>query len=133
MTSLAATQSAGKTLVIFDDEEDILTICSYILTEQGWTVHTFTDCEHILDKLANINPEVIFMDNWIPKEGGIIATQTLKKSADYCQVPVVYFSANADIASLAKSAGADAYLAKPFELDELAAVIERVTKVAKLK
>jgi DNA-binding response OmpR family regulator len=128
MTSLGATESVGKTLAIFDDEEDILTICSYILTEQGWTVHTFTDCDHILDKLANIKPDVIFMDNWIPKQGGIIATQTLKNSANYCQVPVIYFSANADIASLAQTAGADAYLAKPFELNELTAVIEKVTK-----
>jgi two-component system cell cycle response regulator DivK len=133
MTSLAATESIGKTLVIFDDEEDILTICSYILTELGWTVYTFTNCEHILDKLANINPDIIFMDNWIPNEGGIIATQTLKNSASYRQVPVIYFSANADIALLAQCAGADAYLAKPFELSELTAVIERVTKSSKLK
>ncbi|MGF7077754.1 response regulator [Mucilaginibacter sp. UYCu711] len=132
MMSLA-NESVGKTLAIFDDEEDILTIFSYILTEQGWTVYTFTDCDHILDKLANINPEVIFMDNWIPNQGGIIATQTLKNSVRYRQVPVIYFSANADIASLAQSAGADAYLAKPFELDELAAVIERVTKSSRLK
>ena len=123
-----ANESVGKTLAIFDDEEDILTICSYILTELGWTVHTFTDCEHILDKLASINPDVIFMDNWIPTQGGILATQTLKKSEGYRQVPVIYFSANADIASLAQTAGADAYLAKPFELDELTAVLERVTK-----
>lgn len=130
MISLAATEPAGKTLAIFDDEEDILSICSYILTELGWTVHTFTDCDHILDKLANINPDVIFMDNWIPNEGGIVATQTLKKSASYKKVPVIYFSANADIASLAQTAGADAYLAKPFELDELTSVIARVTKTA---
>lgn len=132
MMSLA-NESVGKTLAIFDDEEDILTIFSYILTEQGWTVYTFTDCDHILDKLANINPDVIFMDNWIPNQGGIIATQTLKNSVRYQQVPVIYFSANADIVSLAQSAGADAYLAKPFELDELAAVIERVTKSSRLK
>jgi CheY-like chemotaxis protein len=128
-----ANESAGKTLVIFDDEEDILTIFSYIMTELGWTVHTFTDCEHILDKLANIHPDVIFMDNWIPKEGGIIATQTLKNSAAYRHVPVIYFSANADIALLAQKAGADAYLPKPFEFDELPAVIDRVTKAAGLK
>lgn len=127
---ISSNKSVGKTLAIFDDEEDILTICSYILTEHGWTVHTFTDCEHILDKLANINPDVIFMDNWIPKEGGIIATQILKNSPNYRQVPVIYFSANAEIALLAQSAGADTYLAKPFEIDELTAVIDRVTKAA---
>jgi DNA-binding response OmpR family regulator len=118
--------SNEKKLAIFDDEEDILEICSYILTEQGWTVYTFTDCDHILDKLADIKPAVILMDNWIPTQGGIQATQTLKNSLYYRNVPVIYFSANADIAALAQSAGADAYLAKPFDLEELAEVIKRV-------
>jgi DNA-binding NtrC family response regulator len=126
MLSSIKIKSNEKTVAIFDDEEDILTICSYILSESGWKVHTFTDCNQILDKLADINPSVIFMDNWIPDQGGIIATQTLKKSVRFRHVPVVYFSANADIASLAQHAGAEAYLAKPFELDEMTAVIERV-------
>ncbi len=119
-------QLTNKNLAIFDDEEDILNICAYILKEQGWNVYTFTDCDNILDKLADIQPAVIFMDNWIPDQGGIAATRMLKSSAAYARVPVIYFSANADIAKLAKLAGADAYLAKPFDLDDLAAVIERV-------
>lgn len=128
MSSLINPDTNEKTVAIFDDEEDILSICSYILTELGWTVYAFTDCNDILDKLADINPSVIFMDNWIPNEGGVNATKTLKNSVRHAQVPVIYFSANSDIISLAKSAGADAYLAKPFELDDLTTVIERVLK-----
>ncbi|QHS54790.1 response regulator [Mucilaginibacter sp. 14171R-50] len=115
-----------KKIVIFDDDEDILSICSYILEEQGWEVHTFTDCNDIAEKVAGVSPDVILMDNWIPDAGGIIATQTLKKEDALKNIPVVYFSANSDIQLLADHAGAETYLAKPFDLEELERVINSV-------
>ncbi|MBM6691417.1 response regulator, partial [Fusobacterium mortiferum] len=64
--------------------------------------------------------------NWIPDAGGIIATQTLKKDEKLKNIPVVYFSANSDIQLLAGHAGAETYLAKPFDLEELERVINTV-------
>ncbi|MES2267757.1 MAG: response regulator [Bacteroidota bacterium] len=116
----------AKKIIIFDDDEDILSICSYILEEQGWEVHTFTDCNDITQKVSGISPDVILMDNWIPDAGGIIATQTLKKDEVLKNIPVVYFSANSDIQLLADHAGAETYLAKPFDLEELERVINSV-------
>ncbi|MET3977962.1 DNA-binding NtrC family response regulator [Mucilaginibacter sp. UYP25] len=116
----------AKKIIIFDDDEDILSICSYILEEQGWEVHTFTDCNDITEKVSGISPDVILMDNWIPDAGGIIATQTLKKDEVLKNIPVVYFSANSDIQLLADHAGAETYLAKPFDLEELEKVINLV-------
>jgi len=118
--------NSNKKIVIFDDDEDILSICDYILTEQGWAVHTFTDCNRIAEKVADIMPDVILMDNWIPDAGGIIATQTLKQTSELKDIPVIYFSANSDIQLLASSAGAETYLAKPFDLEELERVINTV-------
>ena len=115
-----------KKIIIFDDDEDILSICNYILEEQGWNVHTFTDCNDIIEKVSGILPDVILMDNWIPDDGGIIATQTLKKHEQLKHIPVVYFSANSDIQLLAEHAGAESYLAKPFDLEELEQVINTV-------
>ncbi|WP_374948569.1 response regulator [Mucilaginibacter sp.] len=116
----------AKKIIIFDDDEDILSICSYILEEQGWEVHTYTDCNNIVEKVLGISPDVILMDNWIPDAGGIIATQTLKKDEQLKSIPVVYFSANSDIQLLADHAGAETYLAKPFDLEELERVINTV-------
>ena len=115
-----------KKIIIFDDDEDILSICSYILEEQGWEVYTFTDCNDIIEKVAGILPDVILMDNWIPDAGGINATQTLKKHEELKHIPVVYFSANSDIQLLADHAGAETYLAKPFNLEDLEKVINSV-------
>ncbi|WP_428330072.1 response regulator [Mucilaginibacter sp.] len=118
-----------KQIVIFDDDPDILSICSYILEEMGFIVHCFIDCIDIEVKVAAILPDVILMDNWIPDEGGIKATQRLKKNESLKKIPVIYFSANSDIQQLSKQAGADNYLAKPFNLEDLQAIIEHTLNI----
>ncbi|HEY4196280.1 MAG TPA: response regulator [Mucilaginibacter sp.] len=119
-------KTSTRKIIIFDDDEDILSICSYVLEEQGWEVHTFTDCNNVTEKVSGINPDVILMDNWIPDAGGIVATQTLKKSEELKKIPVIYFSANSDIQLLASHAGAESYLAKPFDLHQLEQAISDV-------
>jgi len=118
--------SETKKIIIFDDDEDILSICTYILSEQGWDVHTYTDCNSIAERVEAVMPKVILMDNWIPDAGGIIATQTLKKNDTLKNIPVIYFSANSDIQLLANHAGAETYLAKPFDIEELERIISTV-------
>lgn len=115
-----------KKIIIFDDDEDILSICSFILEEQGWIVSAFADCNNIIERVLAIMPDVILMDNWIPDDGGIIATQKLKQNETLKSIPIIYFSANSDIESLASHAGAESYLAKPFDLEELERVINTV-------
>jgi len=116
----------SKKIIIFDDDEDILSICTYILAERGWEVYTYTDCNAITERVSSIQPSVILMDNWIPDAGGIIATQTLKNTDKLKDIPVIYFSANSDIQLLADHAGAESYLAKPFDLDDLEGAIKNV-------
>lgn len=115
-----------KRILIFDDDVDILSICTYILEEQGWEVHTSPHCNNIDHTVRSIQPNVILMDNWIPDTGGVIATQTLKSQHDLKHIPVIYFSANNDIQSLAKRAGADTFLEKPFDLAELESIINKM-------
>lgn len=119
-----------KRILICDDDADILSICTYILEEQGWQVYTRTHCNDILEAIGDIKPHVILMDNWIPETGGIKATQAIKSVSEFKNIPVIYFSANNDIKSLAEQAGADTFLAKPFDIDELERVINSVSSPA---
>lgn len=112
-----------KKIVIFDDDEDLLSICRFILVEEGWEVYTFTDCNDVVEKVSTILPQVILMDNWIPDAGGVIATRTLKNNEHLKNIPVILFSANSEIQLLANQAGAETYLAKPFDLDDLNRII----------
>ncbi len=111
-----------KNILILDDDKDILFVCSYLLEEMGWEVHTQTNCNNILELVKEIKPAIILMDNWIPDTGGIVATQTLKADKELRSIPVIFFSANSDIKNLCIEAGADMYLSKPFDI----AVFEKI-------
>ncbi|WP_114792927.1 response regulator [Niabella yanshanensis] len=113
-----------KSVAIFDDDEDILSICHYVLQDQGWQVNTFASCDDVVNKLKACKPQVIFMDNWIPPKGGIVATREIKEDRDLKDIPVIYFSANSEISKLANTAGAEHFLAKPFDLDHLTEAIK---------
>lgn len=117
-----------KRILICDDDTDILSICTYILEEQGWEVHTRTTCINITEGVKEIMPSVILMDNWIPDTGGIIATQSIKNDPELKNIPIIYFSANNDIKTLARQAGADAFLEKPFDIEDLESVVLNVLK-----
>ncbi len=109
---------------IFDDDENILELCSFILEQKGYTIKTYENCNNIVEHLKQDKPDLIFMDNWIPEMGGIQATKLIKADAELRDIPVIYFSANNDIKLLAEKAGADKYLAKPFDITELEQIVE---------
>ncbi len=113
----------SKKVFIFDDNEDILELCTLILESAGYETKTSPTSNEIISQVSAYNPDLILMDNWLPDVGGIAATQELKRHPDYKHVPVIYFSANNDIKSLATAAGADNYLSKPFDIDELEGMV----------
>ena len=113
-----------KSILILDDDKDILFVCAYLLEEMGWEVHTRTHCNDVLKLVKELKPAIILMDNWIPGMGGIVATQTLKADKELRSIPIIFFSANSDIKNLSIEAGADMYLSKPFDID----VFEKVIK-----
>jgi len=116
----------NKCIFIFDDDVDILEVCTITLETEGYIVVTASSCENILGKVAAAAPDLIIMDNKIPDMGGIIASNSLKASSQFRHIPILFFSANADVQKLAAEAQADLFMEKPFDLDELAAVVKRV-------
>jgi CheY-like chemotaxis protein len=114
-----------KTILIFDDDTNILELCNIILSNAGYAIETSETSHDILEKVAKYHPDLVLMDNWIPNIGGILATQLLKGSPEYKHIPVIYFSANNDVHLLAEKAGADCFISKPFDLIELENIIEQ--------
>lgn len=120
-----------KRVLIFDDDADILEICTIVLRGNGFEVVTEKDCDDILSKIDGHSPDVLLMDNKIPPMGGIEASHTVRASADHAGLPIVFFSANQDIARLASEAGADYFIEKPFDLDDLVAILNKATDTDK--
>lgn len=115
-----------KRIMIFDDDETILTILKYILEADGWQVFKSANSNNIINQVNSVRPAVIMMDNNIPDCGGVIAIRNLKQHIELQRIPIIFFTANPDIEDLSKQAGADAWLAKPFNLVELHAIVRQV-------
>lgn len=108
-----------KKILIFDDDTIILEVITIIFEENGYQVEISETSHDILEKVSQFQPDVILMDNWIPKIGGVEATKLLKGHDQFKSIPVIYVTANNDIVRLAEEAQADDYVAKPFNLDDL--------------
>jgi CheY-like chemotaxis protein len=113
----------NKKVFIFDDNDDILEICTLILEDAGYEIKTSGTSNNIVEQVSAYMPDLIFMDNWLPDTGGVEATQELKADPVLKNIPVIYFSANNEVSNLAKQAGADSYLAKPFEIAKLEEIV----------
>ncbi|MET3535018.1 response regulator [Chryseobacterium limigenitum] len=108
-----------KKILIFDDDTTILEIITIIFEENGYEVEISETSHDIVEKVTKFQPDVILMDNWIPRIGGVEATKLLKNHEEFKHIPVIYVTANNDIVALAKEAQADDYVGKPFNLDDL--------------
>ncbi|TDO19172.1 response regulator [Pedobacter duraquae] len=115
----------AKKVFVFDDNVDILELCTIILEDAGYEIKTSSTSNDIVDQVSAYMPDIIFMDNWLPDVGGIDATRELKAHETLNKIPVIYFSANNDVKSLADQAGADGYLSKPFDIAELEEIIKK--------
>ncbi|WP_316819576.1 response regulator [Pedobacter gandavensis] len=118
----------SKKVFVFDDNSDILELCTIILEDAGYEIKTSSTSNEIIDQVMAYMPDIIFMDNWLPDVGGIDATRELKGDERLKNIPVIYFTANNDVKSLAAQAGADGYLSKPFDIQELEDIIVRHLK-----
>lgn len=115
----------NKKVFIFDDNLDILELCTEILNDIGCEVKTSPTTNSIEQQVSEFSPDLILMDNWLPDMSGIEATQLIKANDTLKKIPVIYFSANSNISELAKEALADDFLAKPFDIDEFEEMVKK--------
>lgn len=124
MTETTALKKTKK-IFIFDDNLEILELCTEILEDLGCQVNTSATTNSIEKQVTEFMPDLIFMDNWLPDMSGIEATRLLKGNDDLKNIPVIYFSANSNISELAAEAGADDFIAKPFDIDQFENIVQK--------
>jgi len=117
----------NKKVFIFDDNIEILELCTEILEDLGLEVKTSPTTNSVEEQVSSYMPDMIFMDNWLPDISGIEATKLIKANETLKHIPVIYFSANSNISALASEAGADEFLAKPFDIDLFEKTVKKYT------
>ncbi len=122
--------AVGKPLVLLvDDEPSLRETLSFLLEMEGFRVLTAADGEEGLEKIRALRPSVVLLDAMMPRRDGFDVCRTVKADPALAGVRVVMLTALGQKADQERglAAGADFYVAKPFDEDELLALLRLLT------
>lgn len=111
-------------ILVADDDAAILDAIKLILEEEGYKVNTTEDGESIYKMNGNF-PDLMLLDIWMSGENGTDICKYLKSNQRTKNIPIIMISANRDALEMANKAGADDFVAKPFEIDTLVNCIKK--------
>lgn len=106
-----------RRILIVDDEADVVSVLELRLKAQGYETLSASAGEAGLAMARQEKPDLILLDIMLPKMDGAKVCGLLKADTRTTKIPIILFTARAgeDTIQLAKDAGADAYILKPFE------------------
>lgn len=121
---------SDKSILIADDDRDLLRALTTRLKAEGYTVHLARDGYQALEFSQTSNPDVILLDINMPAGNGPNVMERLRTLASTEMTPVVFMTGEQSqrIDELAQHSGAVAVLKKPFEFKQLKEAIERATE-----
>lgn len=117
----------GLKVMIIDDSKTIRRTAEMLLAKAGCDVVTAVDGFDALAKIADSNPDLIFVDIMMPRLDGYQTCSLIKNNADFAAKPVIMLSSKDGLFDKARGriVGSDEYLTKPFSKEELFDAIER--------
>ena len=118
-------------ILIIDDDKTMTELLKTLLKMEGHTPTAVNDSTKAIDVAATVNPDLITLDLMMPGLSGFDLCELLRHDPKFTNVPIIIVSARDDAESKQKAlrAGAQAYLTKPFDADELMHKINQLTRV----
>ena len=123
--------SPGKKILIVEDEPDFRVALRMRLEANGYDIIEAEDGMRGLDAVRQQNPDLIILDVMLPKMNGFKVARLLKYSAKYKNVPLMMLTvmSQASDRKMGQAVGADAYMTKPYQpqelLDTITALVSR--------
>jgi DNA-binding response OmpR family regulator len=118
----------GKSILLVDDERDLVFYTKLFLEEKGYEVTEAYDGQQALEVLETFRPDLVLLDVTMPRLSGWDVLKRMQEDPEKVDIPVLMLTARSEDADKARGweLGVTWYQTKPFELDELAMVIERI-------
>jgi DNA-binding response OmpR family regulator len=119
-----------KKILVVDDETVNLKFFQVMLSKLGFMVEEACDGIDALEKVKRFFPDLILLDNIMPRMSGWELTKTLKADPKYSEIPLIMFSALDDVKDKVEGfeLGVDDYITKPFNFSEVLARIKAVLR-----
>ena len=120
----------NKTILIVEDEEDILALVHYNLSREGYQVVTATSGEEGVDIAQKTQPDLVLLDLMLPGMNGLEVCQALKNDAALREIPVIMLTAKGEESDIVAGLeiGASDYVTKPFSTKVLVARVAAVLR-----
>ena len=117
----------GLRVMVIDDSKTIRRTAETLLVREGCEVVTATDGFEALSKIADHNPQIIFVDIMMPRLDGYQTCALIKNNQTFKSVPVIMLSSKDGLFDKARGriVGAEQYLTKPFTREELLGAIRK--------
>ncbi len=112
-------------ILIIDDNEDIVNMMKLMLQMKGYEVSAQMNITLLEESINKSFPDLIIMDMLLSGADGRIVCQSLKRNAGYKKIPVLMISAHPSARKECLDAGADAFLEKPFDMQEFFTAVNR--------
>jgi DNA-binding response OmpR family regulator len=119
---MAMAQEPRRVLVV-DDDADLVTMVEILLDEAGYRVDTAYDGQQALDRVALEMPDLILLDMKMPGMDGWSFAREFHARHDN-HAPIIVFTAAEDARQRAEEIGARSFIGKPFEIDDLIAIVD---------
>jgi DNA-binding response OmpR family regulator len=110
-------------ILVVDDDLDILVVMEILLSMKGFEVDVTAKWENTFEKIKTFKPNLILLDVLISGNDGRTICKQLKSQSDTKNIPIIMFSAQAGAADSIRKYGADDFLAKPFDVNDLIAKV----------
>lgn len=125
MSSNASRSLSGLKILVVDDSKTIRRTAETLLTKEGCQVFTAIDGFDALSKIADHQPDLIFVDIMMPRLDGYETCSLIKNNKTFKQTPVIMLSSKDGLFDRARGriVGSEQYLTKPFTKDELLGAI----------
>lgn len=121
---------AHETILIIEDERDIVELLSYNLEQEGYTIFFSTSGEEALTMVQQKNPDLILLDLMLPGVDGLDVCRHLKRNETTRNIPIIMLTAKSEDSDVITGLemGADDYIPKPFSPKVLIARIRSVLR-----
>ena len=120
----------GKTVLIVDDDPDMVTALSTLIREAGATIQTAYDGNQAILMATEHDPDLIVLDAMLPKRSGFLVLEKLKspkrKKGEKPFVIMITGNSGKRHQTWAESLGVDGYLNKPFRMERLLESMEKL-------
>ncbi|MDI6758875.1 MAG: response regulator [Candidatus Omnitrophota bacterium] len=119
-----------KKILMVEDEAQLVEMVQMRLGVNNYEVLTAYNGEEALEKARKEKPDLILLDLMLPKMDGYKVCSLLKNDPRYNKIPIIMLTARAqeEEIELGRELGADAYITKPFESEDLLAKIKELLK-----